>query len=359
MAKSSQSALVSNMKHLQVPSGTAPRQPQPDHLQDPLQDPLASFQALANQDSSSSDAPPANQANRLLNRPGGSTLATVSEDDELDVSQELGDMQKRYRIQVDDLDAQPQDQAIRYGQRGSVHQQQDTMEDLYASAANASGPFKDLVEGLVASTHAVEKTRVLKPYDRKAWVKEHPNEPAQTFQGKYVEVEKKVSAMGPMKDQGRAKDKADQEYDGDVSKLLDIVRATLVYKDCAGVLAALDAIQANKSIQIARAKNKMDANGRGALGYGDVTLNLQINDHICELQLQVEAMAQIKPALHGSYDVFRTSGKGQGIKDVQDPQERAKMTHAAHDSQNLATSALVALNRDPNYEALMKRLASL
>ncbi len=255
-----------------------------------------------------------------------------------------------------------QQQDIVRGPSGSVHQrlpEDNPLEALYDQAANAVGPFSELVEGLITSTGAVKFTRVLKPYDRKVWQQRHPDNKPEVKKGKYVEVLKPASGMGSLKDKGRAQEKAKDDYGGDVSKLLDIVRATLTYKDCAGMLAALDGIAASPNVKIARIKGKLDAKGRGALGYGDVNLGLQVEDHICELQLQYEAMAAVKPALHHPYETYRSVGKGKGIKDVEDPKEQAMMKRAVHESQDLVQKPLIQMEHDENFGALIKKIKDL
>lgn len=262
----------------------------------------------------------------------------------------------------DHLEDPLQDPLAEEAHRGSVHQQlpeKGKLNALYDQALDALEPFTALVNELKESTGAVLEVQALKPYDRKKWKEEHPDEKPDLHKGKYVKVPKAASGMGPLKDPDRVKQKAKDDYQGDVSKVLDVVRASLTYADCAGMIGALKAIQQRDDVQIRRIKNKLDAKGRGALGYGDITLNLEIEGHVCELQLQHKAMLAIKPALHDHYGDFRDLGQGKGIKDVPQGKEQGQMQKDVHASQDLANDAIKEVEHDPDFRNLMKLVAEL
>jgi hypothetical protein len=106
-----------------------------------------------------------------------------------------------------------------------------------------------------------------------------------------------------LKDLNTAKDKVLREYGEDASKIVDLVRATIVYKDVAALLKAMPVIQGQ--FNIVRLKNKfMNVTPSG---YRDINMNVQFsNGHIGELQLNLTEVLALKEAQHKEvYEVER------------------------------------------------------
>lgn len=105
-----------------------------------------------------------------------------------------------------------------------------------------------------------------------------------------------------LKELGTAKRKVEKEYDNNASKICDLVRATIVYKDVPALLKAMPEIQAQ--FTIARLKNKfMNVTPSG---YRDINMNIQLsNGHIGELQLNLTEVLALKEAQHKVYEEER------------------------------------------------------
>eukprot|EP00285_Hemiselmis_virescens_P004899 CAMPEP_0173413846 /NCGR_PEP_ID=MMETSP1356-20130122/83005_1 /TAXON_ID=77927 ORGANISM="Hemiselmis virescens, Strain PCC157" /NCGR_SAMPLE_ID=MMETSP1356 /ASSEMBLY_ACC=CAM_ASM_000847 /LENGTH=234 /DNA_ID=CAMNT_0014375939 /DNA_START=67 /DNA_END=771 /DNA_ORIENTATION=+ len=112
----------------------------------------------------------------------------------------------------------------------------------------------------------------------------------------------------PLKRQNRAIEKLLRSYGMFPSRLLDISRNFLVFKDIKDLAKCFDIIAADENVQINRVKNRMSAsyNSSESGGYRDVCINLSVVNkeaeflgcelHICEIQLLLEEFAQIKTA---------------------------------------------------------------
>jgi hypothetical protein len=92
----------------------------------------------------------------------------------------------------------------------------------------------------------------------------------------------------------------------DPSKLTDICRQTVVFRDLDRLVDCLRAIRDDPEARVLRVKNRLDpAYDSGAsAGYRDVALNLQlanaqtgalgVDTHVCELQLLLVPFAELK-----------------------------------------------------------------
>jgi len=124
---------------------------------------------------------------------------------------------------------------------------------------------------------------------------------------------------GRLKHPNRAIEKAVRSYSGgDVSRLLDICRECILFKDVAGITKCLKAIQGDPDIIVERIKNRFDPtyDATTSAGYRDVALNLRIvtrrtkevgiHTHICEVQLIHLGFFHLKSAEgHTRYVTFR------------------------------------------------------
>ena len=98
--------------------------------------------------------------------------------------------------------------------------------------------------------------------------------------------------VGPVKDASAALRKAEKKYEGDVLKVTDYCRALLVVKDFPTLLALLELARDSFGPLIRRVKLstlKSDRNAKPG-GYRDCIINLELKDHICEIQIHMWPM---------------------------------------------------------------------
>jgi len=122
---------------------------------------------------------------------------------------------------------------------------------------------------------------------------------------------------GELKDRARAIDKVLRFYDGDVSKVLDICRQTIVFDNIEDLSHCVAVMRQDKEVQVVRVKNRMDPEEQGGgehtskvyAGYRDVALNLKfkteeaeglgIDGHVCEVRLVYKELAQMLQGQRG------------------------------------------------------------
>ena len=115
----------------------------------------------------------------------------------------------------------------------------------------------------------------------------------------------------PLKGEERVKEKTQQDYDGDYSRVLDVVRATGVWTKPDGIkFASITANIASAAgddgnLRVVRCKNRFG--DPPPSGYRDVMLNVQLREgkHIGELQLQLKELSEVKSVAHVSYEIVR------------------------------------------------------
>jgi hypothetical protein len=98
--------------------------------------------------------------------------------------------------------------------------------------------------------------------------------------------------VGPVKDASAALRKAEKKYEGDVLKVTDFCRALLVVKDFPTLLALLELARDSFGPLIRRVKLstlKSDRNAKPG-GYRDCIINLELKEHICEIQIHLWPM---------------------------------------------------------------------
>lgn len=109
-------------------------------------------------------------------------------------------------------------------------------------------------------------------------------------------------------------EKAARCYDGDFSRLLDIVRGYIVFSDGAAMLDGIRSILGrsdNDDIEILRVRNRMhpDKPDEDGGGYRNIIMNIRLRgyEHICELQITMRAVNQmrIRNANEQRYRMFR------------------------------------------------------
>ena len=122
--------------------------------------------------------------------------------------------------------------------------------------------------------------------------------------------------VGPVKDAGAALRKARKKYAGDVLKVTDYCRGLLVVKDFPTLLALLEITRASFGPLIRRVRLGTLKADRGAKpgGYRDCVINLELKEHICEIQIHlwpmwviigVDGFRHYQHCLEYSADTFR------------------------------------------------------
>jgi len=98
--------------------------------------------------------------------------------------------------------------------------------------------------------------------------------------------------IGPIKEVVSAMKKAERKYDGDLLKVTDYCRAMLVVKDFPSMLALLELARDSFGPLIRRVKlNPLKADHKPKPGgYRDCIINLELKDHICEIQVHLWPM---------------------------------------------------------------------
>lgn len=131
-------------------------------------------------------------------------------------------------------------------------------------------------------------------------VAEHLCKQAQEAMPSLVEICKALAGslgleevgLGPVKEVSAALKKAERKYEGDLLKITDYCRAMLVVKDFPSLLALLELARDSFGPLIRRVKLstlKSDHKSKPG-GYRDCTINLELKDHICEIQIHLWPM---------------------------------------------------------------------
>jgi hypothetical protein len=123
---------------------------------------------------------------------------------------------------------------------------------------------------------------------------------------------------GCVKTVQRAKEKVQRSYCEDVSRLVDLCRQSIIFESPGDISACLAAIATDPAVSLARIKNRLNPQYDAAksAGYRDVAINLRmvgqearnlnLDEHVCEVQLILKAFAELKnDSGHSRYVAFR------------------------------------------------------
>jgi hypothetical protein len=166
----------------------------------------------------------------------------------------------------------------------TVRQPVSTEAELYESANDAYGQMMDWLPSLG-----------LEHYHQTA-----PFEPRIGYN-----VEGPILVTTPIKSAKRAREKMEADYDGDWSRLTDVVRATVAVDTVAELPDMVDALR-QSGMKLARRPKDRFASPM-SYGYRDAHLNVAYgNGHIGELQIHVKPMLQAREEMHGEYEKVQT-----------------------------------------------------
>ena len=116
---------------------------------------------------------------------------------------------------------------------------------------------------------------------------------------------KGVALLAPVKGEGRALEKCINDYDGDVSRLKDLVRGTILVNTAADAQAALTLLVNQGGIEVKRNWLPEEAKVPSPF-YRDILVYLEVQGMKCELQINTEAMAAAKCVGHKYYEKQRS-----------------------------------------------------
>ena len=114
-----------------------------------------------------------------------------------------------------------------------------------------------------------------------------------------------AATLGPLKTEARCAEKAKDDYGGDVLRLIDIARASIVVDNETQLRAVFDALL---STDVVRLKNRF-ANP-SFNGYRDALFNVCVDGHIAEVQVHLTPFLEQKGEAHKHYKFFREKFHG-------------------------------------------------
>jgi tetratricopeptide (TPR) repeat protein len=115
-----------------------------------------------------------------------------------------------------------------------------------------------------------------------------------------------AATLGPLKTEARCAEKAKDDYGGDVLRLIDIARASIVVDNEAQLRAVFDALI--DTSDVVRLKNRF-ANP-SFNGYRDALFNVRVDGHIAEVQVHLTPFLEQKGEAHKHYKFFREKFHG-------------------------------------------------
>ena len=112
----------------------------------------------------------------------------------------------------------------------------------------------------------------------------------------------------PTKGAPRIAEKVRTDYGGDVRRIVDAARGSIVCETLAQLRRVVGVLQAGGAgvPKVVRVKDRLSATASG--GYRDVMLNVEEDGHVCELQLHLSTLIAIKSQAHRIYDILRAVG---------------------------------------------------
>lgn len=130
--------------------------------------------------------------------------------------------------------------------------------------------------------------------------------------------------IGPPKKRDRAQEKVDEKFDGDWSKMTDLVRSSIAvdtYEDMKNLVKKLKA----SGLKLGSAPLNRFLNPTEA-GYRDIKLDVEFeNGHVGELQLHVKPIMKVKESAHKLYETVRSikaEAKEEGREDLTAEEQR-------------------------------------
>jgi hypothetical protein len=116
-----------------------------------------------------------------------------------------------------------------------------------------------------------------------------------------------VSVKWSIKGLDRLAKKVLQKYNGDVSQVTDVCRVSIVFERIEGLVAALERLVHPYKVTVIKNRFKDVADG----GYSDVLANIMLPGHVCEVQLHLQSIYEVKSEVgHRVYKWYRRLADG-------------------------------------------------
>jgi N12 class adenine-specific DNA methylase len=146
--------------------------------------------------------------------------------------------------------------------------------------------------------------------------------------------------IGPLKGDKRALQKINGEYRGDVGRLKDMLRATVIAPDVKAVTTVFKRLLAMPGAMKDGSRNWFVGETPDALGYRDAKVNLRIGGVIVEIQVSTQAMLDAKTEGHKLYEKAREISEAIELEQrVATPKERSTLDALYADSRALYDNA--------------------
>jgi hypothetical protein len=149
----------------------------------------------------------------------------------------------------------------------------------------------------------------------------------QTLTDEDIDKPGPIIVTAPLKSRDRAREKVEMDYDGDWSKITDVVRATIAVDTIDEVPALMDTL---KSLGLNLAQKPKDRFANPTeYGYCDLMMNLILPcGHIGELQVHVKPILKAREKAHYLYEQLRDiegKAKSEGREEMT-PEESEKIS---------------------------------
>lgn len=149
-----------------------------------------------------------------------------------------------------------------------------------------------------------------------------------------------IIVIGPIKKKNRIEEKVNKDYDGDWSRVGDLVRSTVAVDSMDQVEEVMDKLRAS-GLKLARPPKDRFTNPTDA-GYRDLMMNVVYpNGHVGELQIHLKPILKAKEEAHGHYEEVSAIGakaKKEGRTDLTD-EESAQVNAAMQKMRDIYESA--------------------
>ncbi|WP_298772725.1 RelA/SpoT domain-containing protein [uncultured Shewanella sp.] len=153
------------------------------------------------------------------------------------------------------------------------------------------------------------------------------------------------AVLAPLKSPQRTDEKIQNKFDGDSSKITDLVRGSLVADNVNGLVRAYQAL--TSEVEVIQVKNRFAS--PKASGYRDLNLLVKLphSNMICEVQLHLEQIAKIKSgAEHQTYQAIQAiQARAKQSQRALSELELAQVTRLRQDSFKLYQRAWLNYKR--------------
>ena len=98
------------------------------------------------------------------------------------------------------------------------------------------------------------------------------------------------------------------DYNGVAAKVKDYLRATLVVTtmpEVCRVWGAVEELKAQGRLEVVSIKNRLRG-GATSTGYRDINMSVKFRGHVCEIQIQLAAILEVKHDGHAAYELVRS-----------------------------------------------------